>query len=359
MTAAGTPGSNRAPGGDTCRARRRAIYTKDDHKKRYARRSQHLSDIPPCPVDLSSGGFTLHYRRTAANYLPLEGYQICGWSFPTLRPTVRQRARHVLSTVIRYISADVSRQWTDADDAPFDHNKRTATVNMPVEKVVGNSTPYQGRKSSKPLMEKRRRARINNSLNELKNLILGTVKDDINAPHHSKLEKADILEIAVKHVARFMGTVDGVEPQVRQKLLNHLERVDPAVHTSQHGQPIRLQAPDTTGYLPGHQASPIPTVPATVYGGVPHGAAVLLPGQAPTQHLVPLYVNNVHVNIPAEHSPVHGLTPSSPFGLNTVENSVSQTVPTQQFASAHTALSPAHIKSASPVNESEKMWRPW
>ncbi|XP_078697319.1 transcription factor HES-4-B-like isoform X3 [Branchiostoma floridae x Branchiostoma belcheri] len=265
---------------------------------------------------------------------------------------------------------------------------------MPIEKFVESfaPSPYQSRKSSKPLMEKRRRARINNSLNELKNLILGTVKDDINAPHHSKLEKADILEIAVKHVrslqrqqmaaaasadpaalgryragysrcraevARFMGTVDGVEPQVRQKLLSHLERVDPAVHTSQHGQPIRLQVPETTGYLPGHQASPIPTVPATVYGGVPHGAAVILPGQAPTQHLVPLYVNNVHVNIPAEHSPVHGLTPSSPFGLNTVENSVSQTVPTQHFASAQTALSPAHVKSASPVNESEKMWRPW
>ncbi|XP_078615612.1 transcription factor HES-1-like [Branchiostoma floridae x Branchiostoma japonicum] len=261
---------------------------------------------------------------------------------------------------------------------------------MPVEKVVGNSSPHQGRKSSKPLMEKRRRARINSSLNELKNLILGTVKDDINAPHHSKLEKADILEIAVKHVrslqrqqmaaavstdptalgryragysrcraevARFMGTVDGVDPQVRQKLLNHLERVDPAVHTGQH---VRLQVPDTTGQLTSQhrlQASPLPVVPTTVYGGVPQGAAVILPGQAPisNQHLVPLYVNNVHVNIPTEHSSVHGLAPS-PYGLNTENN---QTVPVQQFVSAQTAISPANIKSAAPVNESEKMWRPW
>ncbi|CAH1239952.1 HES1 [Branchiostoma lanceolatum] len=265
---------------------------------------------------------------------------------------------------------------------------------MPVEKVVESFSPYyQSRKSSKPLMEKRRRARINSSLNELKNLILDTYKTDMNSSSNSKLEKADILEIAVKHVrslqrqqmaaavstdpaalgryragysrcraevARFMGTANGVDPQVRQKLLNHLERADRSVHTGQQAQPIRLQVPDTTGHLTsqhGHQASPLPTVPASVYGGVPHGAAVILPGQTPisSQHLIPLYVNNMHVNIPAEHSPVHGLT-HSPFGLTTENN---QVVPVQQFVSAQTAISPAQIKSASPVNESEKMWRPW
>ena len=35
-------------------------------------------------------------------------------------------------------------------------------------------------KSSKPLMEKRRRARINQSLNELKNLILEAMKKDVS-----------------------------------------------------------------------------------------------------------------------------------------------------------------------------------
>ena len=34
--------------------------------------------------------------------------------------------------------------------------------------------------SSKPLMEKRRRARINQSLNELKNLILEAMKKDVS-----------------------------------------------------------------------------------------------------------------------------------------------------------------------------------
>jgi len=70
---------------------------------------------------------------------------------------------------------------------------------MPSEKVTQLlSQKALERKSSKPIMEKRRRARINNSLAELKNLILDTLKKDNT--RHSKLEKADILEMTVKHL---------------------------------------------------------------------------------------------------------------------------------------------------------------
>ncbi|XP_026781345.3 transcription factor HES-2-like [Pangasianodon hypophthalmus] len=52
------------------------------------------------------------------------------------------------------------------------------------------------RKTLKPLMEKRRRARINDCLSQLKNLILPLMgKDNCR---YSKLEKADILEMTVK-----------------------------------------------------------------------------------------------------------------------------------------------------------------
>ncbi|GJQ86897.1 hypothetical protein Trydic_g19559 [Trypoxylus dichotomus] len=54
------------------------------------------------------------------------------------------------------------------------------------------------RKTHKPIMEKRRRARINHCLNEIKTLILEAMKKD--PARHSKLEKADILEMAVKHL---------------------------------------------------------------------------------------------------------------------------------------------------------------
>ncbi|KAK3719584.1 hypothetical protein QZH41_004743 [Actinostola sp. cb2023] len=53
-------------------------------------------------------------------------------------------------------------------------------------------------KKSKPIMEKRRRARINESLSELKKLILEATKKDTSC--YSKLEKADILDMIVRHL---------------------------------------------------------------------------------------------------------------------------------------------------------------
>ncbi|KAI8502302.1 hypothetical protein Bbelb_198900 [Branchiostoma belcheri] len=52
--------------------------------------------------------------------------------------------------------------------------------------------------SSKPIMEKRRRARINESLNQLKTLILEA--QGKGTPSHSKLENADILDMTVKRL---------------------------------------------------------------------------------------------------------------------------------------------------------------
>nr|XP_046917643.1 LOW QUALITY PROTEIN: protein hairy-like [Dermatophagoides farinae] len=56
------------------------------------------------------------------------------------------------------------------------------------------------RRITKPIMEKKRRARINNSLNELKALILDALNKDPS--RHSKLEKADILEMTVRHLQK-------------------------------------------------------------------------------------------------------------------------------------------------------------
>uniref|UniRef100_A0A1B0GBH0 Protein deadpan n=1 Tax=Glossina morsitans morsitans TaxID=37546 RepID=A0A1B0GBH0_GLOMM len=109
------------------------------------------------------------------------------------------------------------------------------------------------RKTNKPIMEKRRRARINHCLNELKSLILEAMKKD--PARHTKLEKADILEMTVKHlqsvqrqqlnmaiqtdptvihkfktgfmecadeVNRYINQLDGVDAAVKQRLNNHL-----------------------------------------------------------------------------------------------------------------------------------------
>lgn len=100
-------------------------------------------------------------------------------------------------------------------------------------------------------MEKRRRARINQSLAALKTLILDSAKAENTK--HSKLEKADILELTVRHfqrhrsldtqgvqqykagyadcvreVQRYLETPDAqtmtvLETGVRQRLLQHLD----------------------------------------------------------------------------------------------------------------------------------------
>ncbi|EDW46902.1 protein deadpan [Drosophila sechellia] len=111
------------------------------------------------------------------------------------------------------------------------------------------------RKTNKPIMEKRRRARINHCLNELKSLILEAMKKD--PARHTKLEKADILEMTVKHlqsvqrqqlnmaiqsdpsvvqkfktgfvecaeeVNRYVSQMDGIDTGVRQRLSAHLNQ---------------------------------------------------------------------------------------------------------------------------------------
>ncbi|CAG9800437.1 unnamed protein product [Chironomus riparius] len=128
------------------------------------------------------------------------------------------------------------------------------TTQMPSQEVpIKRATASDTRRSNKPIMEKRRRARINNCLNELKTLILDAMKKD--PARHSKLEKADILEmtlaflknhqlnlqrqqaamsqaadatIASKFKAGFadcaneVGRFPGLEPQVKRRLLQHL-----------------------------------------------------------------------------------------------------------------------------------------
>ncbi|XP_073674831.1 hairy-related 3 [Garra rufa] len=63
------------------------------------------------------------------------------------------------------------------------------------------------KKVSKPLMEKKRRARINKCLNQLKSLLESVCSNNIRK---RKLEKADILELTVKHLMHVQNTKRGM-----------------------------------------------------------------------------------------------------------------------------------------------------
>uniref|UniRef100_UPI00398EC5C4 hairy-related 9 isoform X2 n=1 Tax=Pristiophorus japonicus TaxID=55135 RepID=UPI00398EC5C4 len=307
----------------------------------------------------------------------------------------------------------------------------------------------ENRKSSKPIMEKRRRARINESLTQLKTLILDALKKDVSwlqiqppnhdvfarreadgigtemgagadgcklffffqSSRHSKLEKADILEMTVKHlrnlqrvqmtaltadptvlgkyragfnecmneVTRFLSTCEGVNADVRSRLLGHLSSClghmvamnytqsasNPAAGPGGHlAQPLHVQLPATVPVSGGVtnlpcKLSPAEAVSPKVYGGfqlvpaadghfaflIPNPSFASSSGQIAN---IPLYANaNLPLTLGSANSklaasPTQGMTSIS-FGPNIP--GVSQT------------HSPLGVSTG--PDSSESVWRPW
>ncbi|CAH2231619.1 uncharacterized protein LOC120631003 [Pararge aegeria] len=124
------------------------------------------------------------------------------------------------------------------------------------------------KKITKPLLERKRRARINRCLDELKDLMVGALEiDDDNL---SKLEKADILELTVNHLTklhrpkdpvieakkfqagfgqcaaeacRFIMSVPELDSKVSQNLVGHLSRLITS-------QPLTIQVPERPTFSP-------------------------------------------------------------------------------------------------------------
>jgi len=96
------------------------------------------------------------------------------------------------------------------------HGSVSASSDVP-RKPLSKSAEH--RRATKPIMEKRRRARINACLNELKALILEATNRDPS--RHSKLEKADILEMTVRHLQNVqrqkMASAIAADPTVLNK----------------------------------------------------------------------------------------------------------------------------------------------
>ncbi|XP_043219347.1 transcription factor HES-4-like [Amphibalanus amphitrite] len=154
------------------------------------------------------------------------------------------------------------------------------------------------RRINKPIMEKRRRARINDSLSQLKSLVLEGLKKD--PARHSKLEKADILEMAVKHlrslqarperaaaryregyvecrreVAAYLSRDAGLDSGLRQRLLSHLGAAGGGAVDGGTGDAAPALSP-----VPAISAGlgSLQLLPATLPGGQ---IAFLLPGALP------------------------------------------------------------------------------
>ncbi|XP_038605061.1 transcription factor HES-1 [Tachyglossus aculeatus] len=264
-----------------------------------------------------------------------------------------------------------------------------ASVNTTPDKP---KTASEHRKSSKPIMEKRRRARINESLSQLKTLILDALKKD--SSRHSKLEKADILEMTVKHlrnlqraqmtaalssdptvlgkyragfsqcineVTRFLSTCEGVNADVRTRLLGHLDSC--VAHINAIGYPAHAPFGHTLVQLPGTAAAAAAAAPPGGGGGAGGGGGGAagaaggggagaggagMPCKATSPNPDPGKMLGGFQVVPAPDGQFAFLIPNAAFAPN---GPVLPLYP-------HSGLHPAGPSAPSPIT-ADSVWRPW
>ncbi|XP_011816604.1 PREDICTED: transcription factor HES-1 [Colobus angolensis palliatus] len=247
-----------------------------------------------------------------------------------------------------------------------------ASVNTTPDKP---KTASEHRKSSKPIMEKRRRARINESLSQLKTLILDALKKD--SSRHSKLEKADILEMTVKHlrnlqraqmtaalstdpsvlgkyragfsecmneVTRFLSTCEGVNTEVRTRLLGHLANCMTQINAMTYpGQPTPATAAPPWAPTQCH----LPAAPRL--RRTPCGAPCKLGSQAGEAAKV---FGGFQV-VPAPDGQFAFLIPNGAFAHS------GPVIPVYTSNSGTSVGPNAVSPSSGPSLTADSMWRPW
>jgi hairy-and-enhancer-of-split protein len=175
------------------------------------------------------------------------------------------------------------------------------------------SRTHQYKKITKPLLERKRRARINKCLDELKDIM--TVALQAEGENVSKLEKADILELTVRHLhklnqsrrllvrnpledlqkfqagysscaqeaATFLLTTPGVDVRLSQRLLGHLSSTaGPAMAANM--VPLSLNLPAVPHLARRFSPPPSPqlTYPASPRPGGPKVSEPPEPSPAPS-----------------------------------------------------------------------------
>merc|ERR1712209_161626 len=150
------------------------------------------------------------------------------------------------------------------------HNTMAPVIKSePQDEPMSRTEEY--RKIVKPLIERKRRARINSCLDELKDLMVYALQSE--GESISKLEKADVLELTVKHlrklkrqqmlavnpgldmdryragyttcateVSRCLAST-GVDVTIGSRLMSHLGNKLNTIETSRHS-PLTVRVPE-------------------------------------------------------------------------------------------------------------------
>lgn len=297
----------------------------------------------------------------------------------------------------------------------------------PTERTFGfvvhhqlHQSKAESRRASKPLMEKRRRARINHSLAQLKSLLLdGNSKKESQNPRNAKLEKADILEMTVRHlqgihqghhlppthameirfqegfaecareVSRFVCNSD-VDDSLRSRLLGHLASCLASMHPD-------IQPMDTTDAVESgaaravsHASStsatngPAASQHVTTSGVSMTASRVIVKQEAPDGDVATAshYVIGSHHHPCFANGDLPGLSVSSPLNLATgsrssacsTSSSSGVSAPASPFSDSESTTSAASddnyvaeleqhtfgvIRRAPAAMFGDPVWRPW
>ncbi|CAL4142934.1 unnamed protein product [Meganyctiphanes norvegica] len=195
----------------------------------------------------------------------------------------------------------------------------------------GLQDAHKSRRSNKPQMERRRRERINQCLNELKNLVLTAQKKDPS--RYNKLEKADILEMTVRHVqtmhrqkahsprqqdkyyagytrcaaevTKFLESTSDISEDLRKRITSHLSPTSVTIQPKISPKPEQCKETNTvtttfTINPPRINFSPI----SSSHTQLPLSSRVSHSGSPPTNATPPEAVGN-----PASPESAHGNSP--------------------------------------------------
>ena len=175
------------------------------------------------------------------------------------------------------------------------------------------SRTYQYRKVMKPMLERKRRARINKCLDQLKDLMVGALHTE--GESITKLEKADVLELTVRHlqklkskdqlqikplnndfekfregytkcaseVSRCLATVPGVDVTLGTKLMTHLgisltayEKKSPLTILVPQSEPSPALSSASSGYSSASDLSPASSTSSSPASNSSHRSSPLL-----------------------------------------------------------------------------------
>ncbi|KAK8397581.1 hypothetical protein O3P69_004388 [Scylla paramamosain] len=234
------------------------------------------------------------------------------------------------------------------------------------------------RRTNKPIMEKKRRQRINDCLNQLKNLVLEGLKKDPS--RYSKLEKADILEMTVRHVqalhrheaasprqppvdaaAKFRAGFGQCAAEVGKFLesdttLSNVQRSRILLHLTEVMTGLRNKSPSPDTVAP---LTPEPQrVPqAAHYDSLMVGGVSLVPARLLNGQMTFVLPNDITTSFPSHAGELHRAPPSPP---------PSAASPSLSLVSSSPPPSPSRSPSPQPLDlapirhpEDDNCWRPW